>query len=207
MPRFAANLSFLFNEVPFLDRFRAAATAGFRAVEFMFPYEHSAGAVAECLTGPHLENILFNMPPGDWAAGDRGIACLPGREEEFRRGVATALAYARALGTTRLHAMAGIAPLGPEARAAGDRTYLDNLRYVRYLQEEAARLGVLHLDRVITDAEVSADGENIGCLVDDSGERLAFGSTTGGLWISEDARERWSTVTHTLPPVYAVRFG
>ncbi len=139
MPRFAANLSFLFTEVSFLDRFAAAAAAGFRAVEFMFPYEHSLDAIAERLTSSNLENVLFNMPPGDWASGERGIACLPGREEEFRRGVATALSYARILGTPRLHAMAGIAPPGPGARAACERTYIDNLRYAA---QELARAGL-----------------------------------------------------------------
>ena len=128
MPRFAANLSFLFNEVPFLDRFAAAAAAGFRAVEFMFPYEYAPAAVAECLAAAKLENILFNMPPGDWAAGERGIACLPGREDQFRQSVATALAYASALGTPRLHAMAGIVPAGA-SRAACEQIYIANLRY------------------------------------------------------------------------------
>src|SRR6266849_2961844 len=129
MPHFAANLSFLFNEVSFLDRFAAAAAAGFRAVEFMFPYEHSPDIIAERLTSSNLENNLFNMPPGDWASGERGIACLPGREAEFRRGVAIALSYARVLGTPRLHAMAGIVPTGAGARETCERTYIHNLRY------------------------------------------------------------------------------
>ena len=128
MPRFSANLTFLFTEVPFLDRFAAAATAGFRAVEFAFPYEHPPAAVAERLAAAHLENAVFNLPPGDWAAGERGLACLPGREDEFRQGVATALDYARALGTPRLHAMAGIVPPGA-SRAACEQTYIANLRY------------------------------------------------------------------------------
>ncbi len=128
MPRFAANLSFMFQELPFLDRFSAAAAAGFRAVEFMFPYEHPPETVAARLTAAGLENVLFNLPPGDWAAGDRGIACVPGREEEFRRGVATALPYARALGTPRVHAMAGLIPAGV-ARSACHAVYLANLRY------------------------------------------------------------------------------
>ena len=128
MPRFAANLSFLFQEVPFLDRFAAAASAGFRAVEFMFPYDHRAAAVAERLTSARLENVLFNLPAGDWSAGERGLACLPGREEEFRSSVATALPYAAALKTPRLHAMAGVVPAGA-TRAVCQSTYLANLRY------------------------------------------------------------------------------
>ena len=139
MPRFAANLSFLFTEVPFLDRFALAAAARFRAVEFMFPYEHPPAAIAQRLAAANLENILFNMPPGDWAAGERGIACLPGREEEFRRGVDTALAYARELGSPRLHAMAGIASPDPAARAVCEATYIANLRYAA---RELARSGL-----------------------------------------------------------------
>jgi len=128
MPRFAANLSFLFQELPFLDRFQAAAAAGFRAVEFMFPYDHTSAAVAERLTESGLENVLFNLSAGDWAAGDRGLACVPGREDEFRRSVSTALSYAHALGTPRLHAMAGVVPPGA-ARASFQPTYIANLRY------------------------------------------------------------------------------
>jgi len=128
MPRFAANLAWLFTEQPFLDRFAASSSAGFRAVEFMFPYEHAPAAIAERLTASGLENILFNLSPGDWASGERGLACIPGREDEFRRSVATALSYARALGTTNLHAMAGIVPPGA-ARASCQPTYIHNLRH------------------------------------------------------------------------------
>lgn len=128
MPRFSAHLTFLFTELPFLDRFAAASAAGFRAVEFAFPYDHPPAVVAERLAAAHLENPVFNLPPGDWAAGERGLACLPGREAEFRRSVATALDYARALGTPRLHAMAGAVPPGV-SRAACERTYIANLRY------------------------------------------------------------------------------
>jgi hydroxypyruvate isomerase len=128
MPRFSANLSFLFQEVPFLERFVAASAAGFRAVEFAFPYEHSTAEIAERLKAAQVECVLFNMPPGDWAAGERGIACLPGREAEFRAGVATALQYASALKTPRVHAMAGIVPQAA-SRAACEQIYLANLRY------------------------------------------------------------------------------
>src|SRR5215831_15044128 len=109
MARFAANLSMMFNEVPFLERFEAAAAAGFEAVEFLFPYDFPAEVIEQKLRENRLENVLFNMPPGNWAAGERGIGCIPGREEEFRAGVDKALAYAERLGTPRLHAMAGVA--------------------------------------------------------------------------------------------------
>lgn len=128
MPRFAANLSMMFSEVPFLERFAAAGRAGFRAVEFLFPYEHPASDIAARLKAASIENVLFNTPPGDWAAGERGLASIPGREEEFRAGVARALEYAKVLGTPRIHVMAGLLPAGAE-RARHRRTYVENLRF------------------------------------------------------------------------------
>ncbi len=128
MPRLAANLSLLFEEVPFLERFAAAARAGFRGVEFMFPYAHEARDVAAAARQHGLEVALFNMPPGDWGAGDRGLACDPARVAEFREGVARAVAYARALGCRRLHAMAGLRPRGAEEPALRE-TYVANLRF------------------------------------------------------------------------------
>lgn len=118
----------MFNEVPFLDRFAAAGDAGFQAVEYLFPYEFEPEVLERKLQENHLENILFNMPPGNWAAGERGIASLPGREDEFRAGVEKALLYATALGVKRLHAMAGIP--GPNAIPAVCRgTLIENLKY------------------------------------------------------------------------------
>lgn len=128
MPRFAANLSMMFNEAPFLERFAAAAGAGFTGVEYLFPYEFPCDVVAEQLRKHSLENVLFNLPPGNWAAGERGVTCLPGREEEFRAGVAKAIEYATGLNTKRVHAMAGIVP--PEADpGAVHATYTGNLTY------------------------------------------------------------------------------
>lgn len=118
MPRFAANLSLLFSELPFLDRFAAAATAGFGAVEMLFPYDHPAEAVAGALRTAGLELALFNAPPGDFAAGERGLSALPGRRAEAERSLETALAYALATGARRIHVMAGIAP--SDDRAARD---------------------------------------------------------------------------------------
>lgn len=112
MPRFAANLSMMFNEVPFLDRFAAAAEAGFKGVEFLFPYDHPAADIRARLDDAGLALALFNMPPGDWAAGERGTAGLPGRQAEFRDGVQRAVDYAGVLGCPLLHCMAGIAPAG-----------------------------------------------------------------------------------------------
>ncbi len=112
MPRLAANLSMMFTEVPFLDRFAQAGAAGFEAVEYLFPYEYPAAEIRARLDRHGLRQVLFNAPPGDWSRGERGIACLPGREAEFREGIARALDYAAALSCPLLHVMAGIAPPG-----------------------------------------------------------------------------------------------
>jgi hydroxypyruvate isomerase len=139
MPRFAANLSMMFNEVPFPERFAAAARAGFTAVEFLFPYDYPVADMTRWLKENKLTNVLFNMPPGDWAAGERGMASLPGREEEFRTGVAKALEYALVLGTPTIHAMAGLLPAGAD-REAHRRTFVDNIRYAA---RELARHGLM----------------------------------------------------------------
>ena len=127
MPRFAANLTLLYTDRPFLDRFAAAAADGFEAVECLFPYDHPPEAIAKRLRECGLTLALMNLPPGDWAAGERGLAALPGREVEFRQGLERALAYARATGCRRLHAMAGVAPPGA-ARDEMHRTFVENLR-------------------------------------------------------------------------------
>ena len=127
MPRFAANLSMMFTEVPFPRRFEAAARAGFTAVEFLFPYDFPANDIARWLTDNGLQNVLFNLPPGDWTAGERGCASLPGREQEFLSGVERALEYADRLGTPNLHAMAGLLP-GGAARDRHRDVYIANLR-------------------------------------------------------------------------------
>jgi len=107
MPRFAANLSLMFNEWPFLDRFGAAADAGFTAVEFLFPYEFSPDDIGERLQRYGLTQALFNLPPGDWDSGERGMASFPERFDEVKASIATALPYAKATGVKRLHLMAG----------------------------------------------------------------------------------------------------
>jgi 2-dehydrotetronate isomerase len=119
MPRFAANLSMMFTEVPFLDRFEAAAKAGFTAVEFLFPYEFPAKEVGARLHGNGLVQALFNLPPGDWAAGEKGFAALPERFADLQQSLHTALPYAEATGVKRVHLMAGIAERSdPKAVAA-----------------------------------------------------------------------------------------
>jgi hydroxypyruvate isomerase len=123
MPKFAANLSMMFTELPFLDRFAAAAKAGFKGVEFLFPYEFPASELASRLKDNGLSLVLFNLPPGDFAKGERGLAALPGREAEFDAAVARALEYAQALACPRLHVMAGLVHQG-----ASRALYVANLR-------------------------------------------------------------------------------
>ena len=110
MPKFAANLTMMFNELPFRARFAAARMAGFRAVEFLFPYGHDAGLLLTELETHGVRVVLFNLPPGDWDAGERGLAALPGREADFERSVTAAIEYANTLNCKQLHAMAGILP-------------------------------------------------------------------------------------------------
>jgi hydroxypyruvate isomerase len=128
MPRFNANLTLLFNELEFLDRFRAARDAGFKGVEYLFPYAHRKQELAERLQANGLTQVLHNLPAGDWAGGERGIACLPDRVGEFQDGVGQAIEYAQALQCRRLNCLAGIAPQGIDPRHARD-TLVGNLRF------------------------------------------------------------------------------
>jgi hydroxypyruvate isomerase len=137
MPRFAANLSMLYPEHAFLDRFAAAARDGFEAVEYLFPYAHEPALLASLLAEHGLQQVLFNAPPGDWEAGERGLACLPGRESEFRRGFEQALRYAEMLRCPRVHVMAGLSPAGAE-RARLQAVYEANLAWAA---KEAASVG------------------------------------------------------------------
>jgi hydroxypyruvate isomerase len=139
MPRFAANLSMMYTEHAFIDRFEAAAKDGFDAVEYLFPYAHPAAEIAQRLADHGLQQVLFNAPPGDWDAGARGMACLADRRDEFRRALLDqALPYAQALNCPRIHLMAGLAPTGAD-RAALRATYVDNLAWAA---GEAAKSGI-----------------------------------------------------------------
>ena len=136
MPRFAANLSMMFTEVPFLDRFQRAAKAGFKLVEVQFPYEAPAEVVAEKMGAAGLQMVLHNLPAGDWSKGDRGLGANPQRIEEFRAGVAKGIAYAKTLGVPQLNCLAGKVP----ANASEDvvrRTFVDNLRFAATALKEA----------------------------------------------------------------------
>ncbi len=141
MPRFAANLTMMYGEYPFPDRFAAAAKDGFKAVEYLFPYEYAANDLAKWLREHGLIQVLLNAPPGNWAAGERGLASLPGKEAEFRAGIQTALEYAQTLACPRVHVMAGVEPAGVE-RATMRRTFKANLAWAAELAA-AARVELL----------------------------------------------------------------
>ena len=139
MPKFAANLTMLFTDRPFLDRFAAASAAGFKAVEFLFPYDHPAQQVADTAKAAGLQVVLHNLPAGNWAGGERGIACLPDRVAEFRAGVTKAIEYAHALGAPQLNCLAGLAP---STDATAHRTLVENLRFAADALQ-AAGIGLL----------------------------------------------------------------
>ncbi|MEY2951993.1 MAG: hypothetical protein RLZZ401_80 [Pseudomonadota bacterium] len=141
MPRFAANLSMLFTELPFMDRFAAARAAGFDAVEYLFPYAYPATDLAAALQANGLAQVLHNLPAGDWDKGERGIACHPDRVAEFQRGVDQAIVYATALACPRVNCLAGIVPPGVNAAQARS-TLVDNLRYAA-ARLKAARICLL----------------------------------------------------------------
>jgi hydroxypyruvate isomerase len=136
MPKFAANLTMLFNEVPFLDRFEAAAKAGFKAVEFLFPYAYPIAELQQRLKAHDLKLVLHNLPAGDWDAGERGVACHPDRVDEFRAGVARGIEYGTALGVPHLNCLAGKAPAGVDEGTLR-RTFVANLRFAAALLKRA----------------------------------------------------------------------
>jgi len=139
MPKLAANLTMLYNEVPFLDRFALAAKAGFDAVEFLFPYAFPTAEIQALLDANGLQLVLHNLPAGNWDGGERGIACHPDRTAEFREGVTQAIAYAGALGVGQLNCLAGKAPAGvPDAQLR--RTLVENLRYAAALKKAGLKL-------------------------------------------------------------------
>lgn len=165
MPRFAANLSMLFTEVPFLERFAKARAAGFSGVEYLFPYEWPAEAIAAELKANELTQVLFNLPPGDWQAGERGIACLPDRVEEFRAGVDQGIAYAKVLGCKQLNCLAG---LKPEALSE-DEAWSTLVANVQYAAERFSEAGLtLCLEAINSRVDMP------GFMLDTSGKVMAL---------------------------------
>ncbi|SJM34524.1 2-oxo-tetronate isomerase [Mesorhizobium delmotii] len=150
MPRFSANLSMLFGEHDFLDRFDAAARAGFRGVEYIGPYDHAPDVVAARLKKNGLTQVLFNLPAGDWGKGERGIAVLPDRVPEFRQGVAKAITYAHALGCEQVNCLAGIAPRGVE-RSVMEDVFAENLAFAA---EKLAQAGIRLLTEPINTRDI-----------------------------------------------------
>jgi hydroxypyruvate isomerase len=138
MPRFAANLSFLYQEHGFMERLAAAAHDGFTAVEYMFPYDFAATDIAARLREHGLQQVLFNLPAGNWDAGERGLACLPDRVDEFRSGVARAIEYAQVLGVKQLNSFAGRAPEG----AASERLQETLIKNLQFAATETAKAGI-----------------------------------------------------------------
>jgi hydroxypyruvate isomerase len=150
MPKLNANLSMMFNEVEFTNRFAAAARAGFKGVEFLFPYAYDKQQLAEVARGHNLQVVLFNMPPGDFDAGDRGLACDPARAGEFQAGVGKAIDYAVALGCKQLHCMAGLKPRGVNEEKMRE-TYIDSLRFAG---RELAKHGLTLLIEAINTRDI-----------------------------------------------------
>jgi len=174
VPKFCANLTLLFNEFEFLDRFDAAARAGFRGVEIQFPYAWDAAVVAERARAAGVEIVLFNLPAGDWAGGERGIACLPSRMSEFRDGVARGIDYARATGCRRLNVVSGIVPPKLQERTLRE-TFVSNLRFA---SEELARAGLSLViepinTRTIPGIYLRYSGQAL-ALIDEAGAKAAL---------------------------------
>lgn len=201
MPKFSANLTFLFNELPFMDRFAAAAEAGFRAVEYMAPYPHDASELSAALQTNGLVQGLFNLPVGDSDAGERGMACIPGREAEFRDGVATAIRYAHALGCRKVNCLAGKLPPGI-SREIARKTMIDNLAYAA---TELEREGI----KLVTEPINSFDMP--GYFVNRTAEALAILDAVGSdnLFVQYDvyhAQRMEGELGNTLTK-YAARIG
>lgn len=207
MPRFAANLSLLFTELPFLDRFAAARDAGFQGVEFLFPYQWPVEQLRRALDAAGLPLVLFNLPPGDWTAGERGIAAVPGREAEFREGLALALEYAEALDCPRLHCMAGVADDCTGRDAALD-VFADNLRF-------AADLAAEH-GKILTLEPINSQVDIPGYLLDslDGALQLIGRVGRGNLRLQYDAYHLWvmgedplSSLSRCWPHIEHVQFS
>ena len=178
MPKLAANLTMTFGEVDFLDRFEAAANAGFRGVEYLFPYAYEAKVLQERLRAHGLVQVLHNLPAGNWSAGERGIACHPDRVYEFKAGVDQAIAYATTLGCDRVNCLAGILPAGVDPAAARD-TLVQNLTYAAPRFKGA---GIMLLIEPINTRDIP------GFFLSGSGQAIDIITATGSdnVWLQYD---------------------
>ena len=197
MPKFSANLTFLFNELPFMERFAAAAQAGFKAVEYMGPYPYPAADLQAALKANGLTQALFNLPAGDADSGERGMACIPGREAEFKAAVAQAINYAHALDCKRVNCLAGKLPLGV-SREAATATMVGNLKYAA---AELKREGIMLVTEPINSFDIP------GYFVNRTSEALAILDAVGSdnLFIQYDVYhaqrmegELGATLTNTM---------
>lgn len=177
MPKFSANLSMLYTEHTFLDRFKAAADDGFSAVEYLGPYDEHPDAVRSALDTSGTEQVLFNLPMGDWDKGERGVASLPGREEEFRTGVATAIDYAKTLGCSQLNCLSGIAT--PATAAKQETILIENLKYA------ADALGAAGI-RLLLEPINTRDIPGFVVTNTNQWERIAAAVGSPNLWLQYD---------------------
>jgi hydroxypyruvate isomerase len=206
MPKFAANLTMLFNEVDFLARFEAAAKAGFRGVEYLFPYPFPKEALADELARHGLTQVLHNLPAGDWAKGERGIASIPGRESEFRDGVGLALSYAKALGCRQLNCLVGIPPKNAEP----DKIRATLVANLRFAARELERAGVRLLVEPCNAYDIP------GFYLSRSAETLELFAEVGepNLWLQYDVYhmqrmegELTATITRLLPRIAHIQIA
>lgn len=174
MPKFAANLTMLYNEYPFLDRFAAARADGFAAVEFLFPYAYPKEQIAETLQQNLLKQVLHNLPAGNWEAGERGIACLPDRTGEFQEGVGRAIEYATALACPQVNCLTGIAPPGADP----DRVRATLVENLKFAADKLEAAGIRLLIEPINDKDIPGFWLNYAdqavALVDELGSRNVF---------------------------------
>jgi hydroxypyruvate isomerase len=193
MPRFCANLSFLFTDVPFPERFARAAAAGFTGVEYFFPYDWPAAQLAELLDRHRLTQVLFNLPAGDWQAGERGIATHPGRTGEFQDSVGLAVEYARALGCTQVNCLAGIPPAGADPVQVRS-TFVDNLRFAA---AQARAAGVRMLSEPINTRDMP------GFYLNRSTQAIALFDEAGAdnLWLQYDVYHMQITEGDLAPTI------
>lgn len=178
MTKFCANLSMLYPELPFLDRFAAAAADGFQGVEYIGPYDYPPEDIAVILKRQNLSQVLFNLPCGDWSKGERGILCLPDRRAEFRDGVETALRYAKALECRQINCLTGIAPVGLTAEEL-DATMIENLSYAA---PRLADAGV----RLLLEPVNSRDIPGFHCATVDHALRIIDAVDHPNLWLQYD---------------------
>jgi hydroxypyruvate isomerase len=206
MPQFAANISFLFTEVDFMRRFAAAREVGFLGVEFHFPYAYPPAEIATVAKQAGVEIVLFNLPAGVWERGERGIACLPDRVEEFRDGVARAVEYARALGCPRVNCLAGIAPASADPEQLLS-TFVENLKYASDSCADAGLMLVMEPinTRTIPDFYLNTIAQSIGIITEVGADNLKIQYDIFHMQIMEGDLAK--TIESALPNIGHIQFA